>query len=267
MGWGRLTSVFRSGVKKLAVKAKKLKLRVKTGVKKVAVKAKKSVKKLRLRVKVSLKKTLGKDLHRVKSVLKKGGSKAKAWIKRVKAKLQIKGKKVNKFFVKIQKKLKTTAKKTTSWWGRLTSVFRSGVKKLAVKAKKLKLRVKSVAKKVVKVHHKIHVKKILKKHANAAVKYLKGKFGLAKKLIKIQVKKVRAAKKVVVIRAKAKFLELEKILNVAKNLKFKVHKFRVMEATKRHAKRATRKAKKILISIKKGKNASFIKKAKMSVIK
>jgi len=163
-------------------------------------------------------------------------------------------------------KLKTKAKKTTSWWGRLTGYFKSGVKKLAVKAKKLKLRVKSVAKKVVKVSKKIHVKKIAKK-ANAGVKFMKGKFSLAKKLIKIQVKKVRAAKKVVVIRAKAKFLELKKILNVAKNLKFKVHKFRVIEATKRRAKRATKKAKKMLIRIKTGGVASFIHQAKMSVIK
>merc|ERR1712195_322178 len=80
----------------------------------------------------------------------------------------------------------------------------------------------------------------------------------AKKLLKLQAKKVTAAKKVVVLKAKAKFLELKNIISVAHNLKFRVLKFRKLEASKANAVRASRKARKMLKKVIKGKNRTLI---------
>merc|ERR1712228_698198 len=77
----------------------------------------------------------------------------------------------------------------------------------------------------------------------------------------------RAAKKVVVIKAKSKFLELKKILSVAKNLKFKVKKFRKIEASKANAVKASRKARKMLRKVIKGKNKTLIYAARLAVFK
>merc|ERR1712166_1451945 len=101
----------------------------------------KKVLKKKVTVKINLKKKVGGDLKKVKLVLKKGGKDAKAWIKKVSKKLQIKGKKATlkakAWFAGIQKKLKTSAKKTSSWWGSLVKGLKSGLKKLAGKAKKV----------------------------------------------------------------------------------------------------------------------------------
>merc|ERR1711920_230765 len=76
-----------------------------------------------------------------------------------------------------------------------------------------------------------------------------------------------AAKKVVQIKAKAKFLELRRILLVAKNLKHKVKKFRKVEINKKRAVKASRKARKYLRKVLKGKNKTLIKVAKAAVKK
>merc|ERR1712146_762875 len=74
-------------------------------------------------------------------------------------------------------------------------------------------------------------------------------------------------KKVVAIKAKAKFLELRRILLVAKNLKTKVKKFRKVELNKKRAVKASRKARKYLRMVLKGKNKTLIRVAKLAVKK
>jgi len=99
----------------------------------------------------------------------------------------------------------------------------------------------------------------------SAAKKVHAKLRHAKKLLKLQAKKVTAAKKVVVLKAKAKFLELKNIISVAHNLKFRVLKFRKLEASKANAVAASRKARKMLKKVIKGKNSTLIHAARLAV--
>merc|ERR1711957_57710 len=115
-------------------------------------------------------------------------------------------------------------------------------------------------------HSKKHAKKHHKsKHMKSAAKKVHAKLRHAKKLLKLQAKKVTAAKKVVVLKAKAKFLELKNIISVAHNLKFRVPKFRKLEASKANAVAASRKARKMLKKVIKGKNSTLIHAARLAV--
>jgi hypothetical protein len=99
-----------------------------------------------------------------------------------------------------------------------------------------------------------------------AVRKIHAKLRHTKKLIKLQAKKVSAAKKVVVIKAKSKFLELKKILSVAHNLKSRVVQFRKVETSKKNAVKASRKARKMLKKVIQGKNKTLIHAARLTVL-
>merc|ERR1712194_753870 len=64
----------------------------------------------------------------------------------------------------------------------------------------------------------------------------------------------------------SKFLELKKILSVAHNLKFRVAKFKKLEASKKNAVKASRKARKMLKKVIKGKNKTLIHAARLAVL-
>merc|ERR1711957_1016757 len=114
-------------------------------------------------------------------------------------------------------------------------------------------------------HSKKHSKKSHKsKHMKSAKKHVKKSAKHSKKSHKSKHMKT-AAKKVVVLKAKAKFLELKNIISVAHNLKFRVLKFRKLEASKANAVAASRKARKMLKKVIKGKNSTLIHAARLAV--
>merc|ERR1712166_613743 len=140
--------------------------------------------------------------------------------------------------------------------------MKSAKKHVKKSAKHVKKHSKKTSKKNKKHSSKKHHKS---KHMKSAAKKVHAKLRHAKKLLKLQAKKVTAAKKVVVLKAKAKFLELKNIISVAHNLKFRVLKFRKLEASKANAVAASRKARKMLKKVIKGKNSTLIHAARLAV--
>merc|ERR1712224_111393 len=68
-------------------------------------------------------------------------------------------------------------------------------------------------------------------------------------------------------RAQRKFLELRRIVKVAKNIKHRVVVFRKVEKQKAKAKKQSRKARKMLKKVLHGHNVTLIKAAKLTVKK